>query len=101
MVYFHRLCGITDTKADFKFSFKDPVKFSAGENEEIMRPVVDMRKIHSSNFSGDKEARSKRDIWNYIVGIKESHARTGVTVPVIFIVRFYKRIELFIELTQF
>jgi hypothetical protein len=101
MVYFHGFRGITYTKADFKFSFEYSVEFSTGENEEIICPVVDMGIIHNTDFIGDEETGSERDTRNHLIGIKEIHSRLGVTVPVIFIVRLYEWIELFIELTQF
>jgi hypothetical protein len=45
--------------------------------------------------------RTGQDIRNYIRRIKKIHSGLGVTIPVIFIVRLYKWIKLFIEFTHY
>jgi hypothetical protein len=65
------LRGISYAKSDFEFSLENPVKLGAGEYEKIVRPVVNMRNIHGSDFVCNKKTRAERDVGNYAVGIEK------------------------------
>ncbi len=101
MVNLHRLGGIADAETGLEFSLENPVELRAGKDEEIVRPVVDVRNVHRPDLIGNEKACPERNIRNHLRGIEENHPRAGVAVPVILVVCLNERVELPFERSQF